>query len=791
MVAFRRGLGSAGTPVTDDDLMVLAEDARVIAVGDLPRTIRMRIGDPDGGYVVSRRSSRSPSLLVEHRAAQLVAAFREPRTIVSGVLAYSRAMRLDPRAVLEGAYPLLERLIRRGFLVPAEAAGTTTPRLTPGDAVDDFVVDRPVQVLEDTEVHLAHNTAGDAVALKLARPQTPPEVDAMLHREAQLLRRLDGGPTPKLVATGSVDGCPYLASAWCPGMDVVEAAAVARVGGDAELRLRALGREVIGAYARLHRLGVLHGDVHPRNVLVNADGHVTLLDFGLARPVDPDPGYELPPRRGVGFWFEPEFARAHRRGLGPVAATPGGEQYAVAALVYLLLTGVPHADFRLDDELWRQIEEALPLPFADRGVPPWSAGEAVLARALSKAAADRFPSVSAFAQSFRAACGGRAPAASGTGGPSAATVVLDAALRRLDADPAGVALAEPTCSAHSGAAGIAIAFHRLACIREDAALLARADAWAQWAVERAGSAGAFPQFAPPGRGDGPGPASIHHATPGPLYARALISLAQGDAVAARSAVRAFCAAITKPAVAVDVTFGAAGALLACANLLGALRGAEETHRRVVEAGEGLHASIADTRSLPWLGAAHGWAGLLYASLCWTQAVGRRPGPGVVAHLDRLRGQATQTGPRAWWPRRPGPVDPQRSAATGWCHGSAGHVHLWCAASAAFPRGTHFELAKRSALHAAGGDPARPGGSLCCGYAGQAYACLAVLRRTGDAVWHRRARALADRAAVWALRGAPPDSLYAGALGVALLAADLKDPANARMPLFEPDGWPAV
>ena len=84
------------------------------------------------------------------------------------------------------------------------------------------------------------------------------------------------------------------------------------------------------------------------------------------------------------------------------------------------------------------------------------------------------------------------------------------------------------------------------------------------------------------------------------------------------------------------------------------------------------------------------------------------------------------------------------------------------------------------------------GTLCCGRSGRAYALLNLYRHTDETAWHERARDLALRAAAHAADGVEQgrvDSLYKGLLGVSLLAAEIEVPTQARMPFFEPEGWP--
>jgi hypothetical protein len=93
------------------------------------------------------------------------------------------------------------------------------------------------------------------------------------------------------------------------------------------------------------------------------------------------------------------------------------------------------------------------------------------------------------------------------------------------------------------------------------------------------------------------------------------------------------------------------------------------------------------------------------------------------------------------------------------------------------------VAARAALSAA--SSASTVGTLCCGQGGIGYALLALHRLTGSQAWLQQARAAAQRAAADRSRLLPRDALFKGALGVALLAEDLENPARAAMPLIEP------
>jgi serine/threonine-protein kinase len=785
------------------DQFVLPEDVVITPVAELPEEIREGFTHESDDCAVTRPLARGTSSVVDARAAGLLERFRKPATIVEAVIAYSTEEGLDPHETLDSAFEMLRGFVAEGLLLAADSklAQPISTSLHAGELVGELEVVEPAHVIADTEVYLANAEDGAAVALKIARAGFERQLAGAFNREAVVLEHLDGKVGPRLLAAGLHEERPFLAVAWCAGVDVLHAANEARALDSllGREQLLSLAEETLAVYAQLHELGIAHGDVHPRNALAEPAGTVRLIDFGLAvRPVPPGTT-EAGIRGGIDFFLDPESAAARLTGKGAPALSLAAEQYSISALLYLLLTGQHTQEFSLEpEEMLRQLVEREPDPFQRHGVE-LPAVEAVVRRGLSKDPAERHDSLADFRSAFGAAATAeqRRPVPAGASAqPRQGAALLEDVLERLAA-PDGELYADgieaPTASVMNGAAGFALALLRIAGIRGDESLLALADLWAVRAGLAAGSEKAFwneeLEIVPEVFGDN----SFFHNLAGVECVLGLVAAARGDELALSLARDGFAEAAGRPCEHVDVAFGKAGLLLGAAQLLEALPSSiDGTELRA--AGGAVQdrlwaelepqAPLAEGPQLRALGAAHGWAGYLYALLRWSEAAGSEPPPSLTGRLDELGELALPAGRGLRWPYDAAQPMPHGGLEASWCNGAAGYVPLWLTAHRLLGE-ERFEDWARRAAWTAYESPIPSGGDLCCGFGGRAYAVLALYRHGGEEVWLARARSLAERAAVnIRANSLRRDSLYKGEVGIALLAAELDDPEHACMPLFE-------
>jgi eukaryotic-like serine/threonine-protein kinase len=680
----------------------------------------------------------------------------------------------------------------------------------------DFTILQCLQVLEDVELYQARTTNEAVVALKIGRSGFKRQLKETFDREGLVLRHLDGCASPRLLESGEHEERPYLVIEWCTGKSADRAASDIRSQGGPQSRemLFDLCLAVLDAYVRLHARGVIHSDVHPRNLVVTAQGQVKVIDYGLSRIQGLRGKIRQPKRGGVAFFYEPEYAAAECSGKPAPASSEFGEQYALGALLYLLITGLHYRDFSLEKgKMLRQIADDAPMPFSNRGVMAWPEVESILATALRKNPRERFPSLRAFRRCFASVLDVRRSPGAWKTAPITqdspdAKALLTTCLQRVSIAglllPSGLPFA-PTASVSYGAAGIAYALYRLACVREDASLLFTADAWANRAERDSGKPGAFYNKEIDVAEEVVGKVSPYHTESGLHCVTALISHAMGDSLRAQESVHAFVDASSHPCANPDLTLGRSGLLVAAALIVDAFSRSEVDTSRVVAFGDQTASGIwseldclgpiQEAVEVQYSGMAHGWAGFLFSALRWSSSSGSPVLTGIRRRLSELAECAESVGQSARWRAwiHDGHRPTKHSYQPGWCNGSAGFVQLWTLAHEVLGDDAFLSLAERAALHC--WETRNQIANLCCGLAGEAYALLHLFRRTGDRAWLLRADDLASRAVVgcrdhnsWR-DSRYAESLYKGDLGVALLTAELSRPESACMPFFAAEGWP--
>ncbi|MGZ6971825.1 MAG: serine/threonine-protein kinase, partial [Thermoanaerobaculia bacterium] len=175
------------------------------------------------------------------------------------------------------------------------------------------------------------------VAIKVVKRGT--DTDFVLRRfrqERQILAGLDHPNIARLLDGGNTeDGLPYFVMEYVEGEPITTFCE--RRGLEVRERLR-LFRTVCGAVQFAHQNLVVHRDLKPGNILVTADGVPKLLDFGIAKLLNPELSPQTIDMTAANLrLFTPDFASPEQ--IRGERITTASDVYSLGALLYELLTG--------------------------------------------------------------------------------------------------------------------------------------------------------------------------------------------------------------------------------------------------------------------------------------------------------------------------------------------------------------------------------------------------------------------------------------------------------------------
>jgi serine/threonine protein kinase len=276
-------------------------------------------------------------------------------------------------------------------------------RLVPGSALAGYVIEEQVGAGGMAVVFRARDgVLGRLAALKVLSPAlaADQEFRTRFLRESRAVASVEEAHIIPVYGAGEVDGVLYIATKFVSGGDLADV--LQRAGGTLEPgRVAAFTEQVASALDAAHAAGLVHRDVKPGNVLVDAAPgraeHAYLSDFGLSKPAMAASGLTA---TGT-FLGTPDYSAPEQiRGL----PTDGrADQYSLACMAFALLAGdLPFHRQETMATLFAHLNDPVP-PLARYrgGLPPGT--DAVLARGLAKEPRDRYGRCGEFAAALRAA----------------------------------------------------------------------------------------------------------------------------------------------------------------------------------------------------------------------------------------------------------------------------------------------------------------------------------------------------------------------------------------------------
>ncbi len=222
----------------------------------------------------------------------------------------------------------------------------------------------------DTEIQ-------EEVALKLLNPDIACD-ERMIERfrnELKYARRITHRNVCRMHDINRENDTFFITMEYVPGEDLKTV--IKRTGQLAEDKAVAIAGQVCEGLREAHRLAVVHRDLKPQNIMIDQDGHVGILDFGIARSLAAQGVTEAGMIIGTPDYMSPEQ-------VGGMAADARSDIYALGATLYEMATG--RVPFEGDTALIIAMKHKAETPLSPKEINPQLSEElsSIILRCLEK-----------------------------------------------------------------------------------------------------------------------------------------------------------------------------------------------------------------------------------------------------------------------------------------------------------------------------------------------------------------------------------------------------------------------
>jgi hypothetical protein len=235
------------------------------------------------------------------------------------------------------------------------------------------------------------------LAVKLLRTDIPwsSATLARFKQEARAIAQLSHPHTLPIHFVGEAQGLVYYVMPYCEGRTLTE---ILREEGPLPVaRALAIAEPILESLQHAHEHGLVHRDVKPDNILIEAGtGRPLLVDFGIVKTLDGPAGHTQ-----TGFIVGTPLYMSPEQALGRRDVDARADVYGMGVVLYQMLTGAPPFEGTDSSEIvTRHVHDPVPVVSLSRErVPGWLSD--VILRCLAKRPDDRFPSARALLDALR------------------------------------------------------------------------------------------------------------------------------------------------------------------------------------------------------------------------------------------------------------------------------------------------------------------------------------------------------------------------------------------------------
>jgi serine/threonine protein kinase len=170
------------------------------------------------------------------------------------------------------------------------------------------------------------------VALKLLKPEIAADEKTIerFQNELKFARKVSHKNICRMYDLNEEGGALYITMEYVPGEDLKSL--IRRIGQFSVGKARSVGKQVGEGLAEAHRLGVVHRDLKPQNIMIDRDGNARIMDFGIARSLKGKGITEAGVMIGTPEYMSPEQVDGKE-------ADNRADIYALGVILYEMLAG--------------------------------------------------------------------------------------------------------------------------------------------------------------------------------------------------------------------------------------------------------------------------------------------------------------------------------------------------------------------------------------------------------------------------------------------------------------------
>lgn len=237
---------------------------------------------------------------------------------------------------------------------------------------------------------------GHHVAVKILRPEFAEDEEFLerFDREAQTASKMSHHNIVNLLDIGQEDKLRYLVMEYVNGRTLKEV--IQQKGALPPTVAAQISIRILSALQHAHDNGIIHRDIKSQNILVNANGHIKVSDFGIARVAGSNTISKTDNVMGSVHYFSPEQAKGEEVAFG-------SDLYSVGVVLYEMLTGQLPFDGETPVAVAMQHIGAKPRSVMELNPSVQPAFAHVVEKALAKHLDKRYTSALEMAQDIRRA----------------------------------------------------------------------------------------------------------------------------------------------------------------------------------------------------------------------------------------------------------------------------------------------------------------------------------------------------------------------------------------------------